>query len=358
MKILIATGGSGGHVFPALCVAQELKKNNHQIIFAGTSGAITKKIEENGFDLAVLSSKGVSFASVNSFFVSIFYMMKAMVQSFSLLKDLKPDVVVGFGGYGAFPVLLVSSLLRYPTLIHEQNVVPGRANRILSKVVRKIAISFEKSRKYFPLSKTALTGCPCRSEKKQLTKEELLKKFNLQNNRFTILVLGGSQGSHRINQEFLKVAPLLKKDLEFQVIHLTGGQDCDDLKKKYDDIDIPVSLFSFLDEIEEAYRITDLVVSRAGAVTIFEIALFGLQAILIPYPFAKGHQRENAKILCDTNVAKMIEEKDLSTEKLKGEILNMALDKIPKDKIVQQTRNFFFPDAAVRLTNEITLLRK
>ena len=158
MKILLATGASGGHVFPALSVALELKSLGHDVRFVTTAGAMENKIKEEGFSYDTVSSRGVSFASLASAFVSLGRMAVALVQSLGLLRKFRPDCVAGFGGYGAFPVVLAACCLNVPSLIHEQNVFPGRSNRILARWVRKIAVTFAEGKKYFPDHKTVWTG--------------------------------------------------------------------------------------------------------------------------------------------------------------------------------------------------------
>ena len=358
MRIFIAAGGSGGHIFPALEAARELKKNHHEVIFFTTPGLGFKKIEEAGFPVFVVSAKGVPFNSIEKFFVSVFFMMKALRESFFFLRHFRPDVVVGFGGYGAFPLVLTARILRCPALIHEQNVIPGRANLLLSKFVNKVAVSFEKSRRYFRPQKILLTGCPCRASLGQrLPKEEIAKKFQLSAKIPTILVFGGSQGSRRINEEFLKAARLLKEKIAFQTIHVTGESDYSFVKKEYDALKVLSYVSSFLDDMSEAYGAADVVISRAGAVTVSELVIFAIPCILIPYPFAGGHQKENAQVLFKAGLAKIVEDKDLSADRLQKEIEILLIDKHDKEKLKQNMRYLCFPDAARNLAYEITLLK-
>lgn len=357
MKIVMATGGSGGHIFPALAVAAELTKGNHEIIFAGSLGAAAEKIKKAGYEVKNIYARGFSLKPAWSFFTSFFFLVKATWRSFLLLRSLAPDAVVGFGGYGGFPVVWAAAQLRYPTIIHEQNVIAGRANRLLGKFVNKVALSFEESRRYFPSQKIVLTGCPCREDNLTLSRQEIFAKFNLAEDRLTILVFGGSHGSRRINEEFIKTIPLLKNDINFQVIHLTGGKDFDKLKEEYRRLDVRNYLFRFLEKMEEAYTIADVAICRAGAMTVFEIAKFQLPAILIPYPFAGAHQRENARLAVGKGLAGMIEERDLTTQRLRDEILRITRDKFSREKAAQGAKKIYFSDSAVRLAQEIRLLR-
>lgn len=349
MKILIATGGSGGHIFPALNVAVELKKRGHEISFAGVLHSAERVIRKNGFELDLLNAKGLSAKSIKSLCIFFFCMLKAIKDSRVLLNRIRPDLVLGFGGYGAFAVVFTAALSRFPTIIHEQNVVPGKANRVLARMVDKIAISFEESQQYFNPAKIVLTGCPCRKNDQQGARNELSLKFKLDENKYTVLVLGGSQGSHRINEVFLKTIPLLKQQLDFQVIHLTGKQDYALIRDQYQTLPIKSCVFDFLEEMDMAYKSADLVISRAGAVTVTEIGTFRKPSILIPYPLAGGHQKENAKILSQINLAKMIEEKDLTPEVLSEAISELARKKIGFEKLEKMMDEIFLPDAALRL---------
>ncbi len=349
MKIVLATGGTGGHLFPALEVAKVLRKKGHELFFLGSFGLGTNPIEQNGFIFRELNARGLNSLKINHLFSFLVRMLRATFRSWNYLKKIKPDAIAGFGGYGAFPVILAAIFLRYPILIHEQNVVPGRANRVLAHFVWKIAVSFQQSRFYFR-RQTILTGCPTRFLKTDFDKKEILKNFSLEENKTTILVFGGSQGSQRINETFIQTAEGLRKDLNFQVVHIAGQRDTASLREEYLKLKIPFALFSFLEHMEYAYTLADLVISRAGASTITEIDMFQKPAILIPYPYAHGHQRENALVLTQTQSVQLIEEKDLTTEKLKEKILFLV--KMEK-KDGEGYNNIYISDAAERLASEI-----
>lgn len=357
MKILIATGGSGGHIFPALHVASELKNDGHTICFAGAFGTARERIQDNGYTIHELDCKGLSTESLKSVLIFSSFMLKSIFRSFRIIRQIRPDVVLGFGGYGAFPVIFTAALLRYPTMIHEQNVLPGRANAILKYMVKRIAISFKKSTGHFNPKRTVLTGCPCCKVPERFDKEQVLTEFGLNENKFTILVLGGSQGSRRINSVFLETLPSLKGSLDFQVIHVAGEKDYKELDKSYRQGNIPYRLFSFLEEIDKAYGVADLVITRAGAVTITEIAAFSLPAILIPYPYAGGHQKENASLLVETQISRMIEERDLSPENLKNLILSFKQQHRNHQDIERTSEGIYYPDAARHLAHEVVGLR-
>ncbi len=357
MRILITAGGSGGHISPALGIARVLQKENHTICFFTTKGLGEAYIKQHGFEVQALNLEGLLGRGPLLFLVALLKMIPALFFSFRYIQRWQPDIIVGFGGYGSVPVVMAGVMAKVPALIHEQNVVPGQANRWLARWVNKVAISFERTRKYFPASKVVLTGCPMHLRPVSLSREELLTKYHLKEGRATLLALGGSQGSHVINETFAKSVEILGQQMPLQVIHICGKQDYEDLQKQYRRIGIPFALFSFLDPMEEVYALADIVVARAGALTIFELVKFNLPAILIPYPFANAHQKDNAFLLQYLGKAKILEQKDLSAEKL-GIMLKRYLkeqkDLAPEKK--KEIAKIFITDAEIRMVDEIKKL--
>lgn len=358
MNIVIATGGSGGHLFPALKVAQELKQGGHRILFVGVFSVGKEQIEKAGFPFQELQVQGLRKGRLGENARAAFLFIRAFVQSCGVLRTFKADAVVGFGGYGAFSVVLAAVFLRCPTLIHEQNVVPGRANALLSKFVRRITVSFPETLRYFKEPKAVLTGCPSHVPMAGVDRTKIFERFHLDPRRKTVLVFGGSQGSHRINEEFMKTADLLKGDLDFQVIHVCGKADYKGVQQKYARLGIGFMLFEFLDGIDEAYEAADVVISRAGAVTVTELALFLKPSILIPYPYAYGHQKKNAEILSQMNIGRIIEEKDLTPEGLKDMILEMLRTPLDRTQGANRLNGYFVPDAEQKLAKEVVGLIK
>jgi len=358
MKIVIASGSSGGHIFPAIALAERLKKDNIQILFIGTNGDIENQIKKRGYSLETLPIRTVSFKSILKCFGSIIGLMKSFFRTFKILGEIRPDVAIGFGGYISGPVLLGAYFKKIPTMIHEQNVIPGRANYLLSKWVNKVAIAFEGSKKYFKLNKVRFTGCPIRSEILDIDREEAKKLFNFDNNKFTILVMGGSQGSHKINEVFLKTVSLLEERSKLQIIHICGKQDYEFVNRKYSKIDISSRIFAFFEKIGYAYNIADLVICRAGATTIAELTSLGLASILIPHPFVYIHQEENAKVLSDKGATILIEEKDLSAERLKKEISALIKNRERLSMIRHNAKELGIPDATDNLAKETLSLTR
>jgi len=216
-------------------------------------------------------------------------------------------------------------VFRIRTVIHEQNVIPGRANRLLAYLVDEIAIGFAKTKNYFGMNsfKVTFTGNPLKPGLAQIEKARAYEFLGLDSNKFTILVMGGSQGAHRINTIFVKAVNLIKHKSDFEIIHLCGEKDQLFLSNSYKDLSIKAKAFSFLGPMEYAYSAADIVISRAGAASISEIAFFGLPSVLISYPYVRGHQMKNAGYLCENNAAILIEEKDLYPEGLRDRILEL-----------------------------------
>lgn len=326
MKIVIASGGTGGHILPSLNLAEYLRAEySAEVYFIGTLKKYTDVIFSRGFEDVPLDAVGLETSSLLKICVWFWKMLVATVVALRALVRLKPQAVIGFGGYSSFPVVLSAWLLRIPAVIHEQNVIPGKANRWLTPFVRKIAISFSESQKYFPVKKVVLTGYPLRNLQGRVSKKDFFRQNGLEEGRFTILICGGSQGSRALNTTFVQGAQRLNQELPFQVIHLAGGEaDCEMIREAYKKIGIPHVVFPYYDQMGDLYGCADLVISRAGAGTIHELLVLNASAILVPYPFAGGHQKANAAVLTGTGRGIMIEEKHLTSDHLRVQILELA----------------------------------
>lgn len=347
MKILIATGGTGGHIFPAIETAKALRVRGHQVSFAGVLGMSEKKIEALNFPVFSLSAQGLNDRSFSGWLNFGSIMSKAVWGAFDVIRKCGPDQIIGFGGYGAFPVVMAGSLMRCPVLIHEQNVVPGKANTLLSKIVKKVAISFEGSRKYFNPAKVVWTGCPCHHSAVPSRSESLLA-FGLKENKKTIVLLGGSQGSQRLNEIFFE----LMKDISpvsIQAIHMTGPRDFPLYEKRYLEENLPVKVYPFIDNISQAYAVADIVIARAGAATVSELGLLGLASVLVPYPFAGNHQKSNADVLADKGAALIVEQKDLTKSSLHEAVTRILSSNFSREEILKKTKGLFQTDAALQV---------
>jgi UDP-N-acetylglucosamine--N-acetylmuramyl-(pentapeptide) pyrophosphoryl-undecaprenol N-acetylglucosamine transferase len=330
-KILVVAGASGGHIFPALSFLERLKDRydiKEVLLVLPYDNRINQSLL-SGFKVSYISISKVKLELSFQGIFSLFNLFKGAWESVWLLLSFNPDIVVGFGSLVSIPMIIFAWFFRIETLIHEQNVLPGRANKFLARFVDKIAISFKESEKYFInyKSKLIFTGNPLRKEMILIAKDKALDFFRLKHDRFTILVMGGSQASHRINTGFLKAVSELADRSSLQVIHLTGYKDRDLVEKKYQELGIEARCFNFLDAMQYAYSACDLVLSRAGATSISEIIFFQLPAIIVPYPFAYQHQLKNGQVLKNNGSAFIIEDSELEGNRLK-EIIETLLNNI------------------------------
>lgn len=358
MKILFATGGSGGHIFPALKTAEQLKSEGHEVVFAGALASAEDRLRRAGFSSIILDVEGLNKRSLVSIFSFGYLMTKAIVRSLGIVRSLKPDAVVGFGSYSSFPVVFAACLLRVPAMLHEQNVTPGKANRLSARFVRRIAVTFEETKKYFPGREVVWTGCPCNTEQPSKSKDELLGKFNFKPNRLTILVLGGSQGSRYLNEVFFEAIPHLQAGQNIQVIHSTGKMDYPVYVEGYKGSNIGYHVCAFMDNIQDAYGVADVVVARSGAATVCELAAFGLPSILVPYPFAHSHQTANARVLEGAGTAVVIEQKDLSCQKILDAIEHLRKEGLNPPVVRKRVERFFVNNPTERLVQAITSLKR
>lgn len=360
MKILIAAGGSGGHIFPAVALARELldKRRDVDILFVASDKTLDRRIfEKEGFRSALLSANKLPYRVGFGMLAFLIKFVFDFAKAFFIIISYRPDVAVGFGGYVACPVMVISSLLRIPTVVHEQNVVPGRANLFLFRLADKIAISFEETRKFLgPNNSNAVfTGNPIRLAMLKDDKEKGIEVFGLSKDRFTILVVGGSQGAHFLNETFVGALRGLDESARrsLQIIHITGVKDYEPVSSEYKKLNIDHRVYSFIDRIEEAYSASDLVVTRSGASAIFEIALYGRPMVLVPYPFAKAHQIENAKAFADKGAAVEIEERGLSAEAFRDKILGLLASRQTLREMGDKAKSLSVPHSSEMLAEAV-----
>lgn len=358
MKVIIAAGGSGGHIFPAVALARCLEKRDAgtDMLFVGSRKELDRRIfEKEKFNYRLISQNkmpyGISFKIV-PFAVKLF---ADIVRSFSIILSFRPDVVVGFGGYVSWPVTLCAYILGIRRVIHEQNVVPGRANRALFNFADSIALSFERSSAFLGKSgrKAVVTGNPIRDSVFKNDREAGIRRFGLFADKFTILVIGGSQGARSINETFVRAVsgldPENKKSI--QIIHITGIKDYEEVSKAYEGTGIETRTHSFIDRIEDAYSASDLIVTRSGASAIFEIAFFGRPMVLVPYPFAHSHQAENARVFSDGGAAVVVEEKGMTAESFRETISGLIGDRSKLGAMASSAKKLSVPDAADALAD-------
>ncbi|MGE5544179.1 MAG: undecaprenyldiphospho-muramoylpentapeptide beta-N-acetylglucosaminyltransferase, partial [Bacillota bacterium] len=302
MRVIMAGGGTGGHIYPALAIARGLVKKwpETNIIFVGTKNGMEQDIiPESGFELRTISAQGLNRSSLIKAATSALKVPVGFWQARTLIKGFNPDIVIGTGGYVSYPVVLAASLLQIKTIIHEQNAYPGLANRALAKRVKRILLTFPEAAAHFPEETTRVTGLPVRPEIMTANRREAAAFFALKEDRFTLVVVGGSRGALRINQAMDGLMQQLSAD-GVQLIWITGEQHFETLSKSRFSSTIPdnVRIYPYLFNMELALAMADLVVCRAGAATLSELAVRGIPAILVPYPYAaENHQEKNARYL-------------------------------------------------------------
>jgi len=324
MKVLAVTGASGGHIFPALSFLDSLKDKHRDAsaLLVLPEKVLGTGIIPDGYNVSYISIWAVNPGLNPESFFALLRFFRGAWQSLILILKFRPDVVVGFGSIASVPVVLWAWFFRIKTVIHEQNVLPGRANRLLAKFSDKIAVSFQESRDFFKGSsgKVVFTGNPIRKGLKRMEKDKALAFFGLAPDKFTLLAMGGSAGSHKINLELLGAISGMRDKARLQLIHLCGSGDYKFLEEGYKDLNVNFRLFAFLNQVGYAYSAADLVICRAGATTLAEVMFFGLPAIIIPYPFAYGHQAANAEGLKNRGCAVVIKDSELNKDTLRQDL--------------------------------------
>ncbi|MGI6514095.1 MAG: undecaprenyldiphospho-muramoylpentapeptide beta-N-acetylglucosaminyltransferase [Syntrophomonadales bacterium] len=343
MKVIMTGGGTGGHIYPALAVARGImhKWPRARIIFVGTRKGMEKDIiPESGFEFKTISAQGLNRSSLVKAASSALKVPIGFWQARSIIKEFNPDIVVGTGGYVSYPVVLAASIMQFKTVIHEQNAFPGLANRALGKRADRIMLTFSEAAAYFPAEKTTVTGLPVRPEILTATRRDAASFFALQEDRFTIVVFGGSRGAQRINEAVEGLVEPLSAD-GVQLIWITGEQHFAALQQSVsssENID-NVRIYPYLYNMELALAMADLVVCRAGAATLSELAVRGVPAILVPYPYAaENHQEKNARYLEKKGAALLIVDEFLDRQTLAARINELRNNKFRLLRMAQMMK--------------------
>ena len=317
---IIAGGGTGGHLFPGLAIAKEICRRcaKAEILFVtGRRKMELDILNRTGFLQSSIDVEGLKGRGWRKGLRTLIKLPLSFLQSFFIIRSFSPNMVIGVGGYSAGPVCMMARLMGVPSAIHEQNSYPGLTNRLLCRVVNRVFISFEESRAHFPGGSLLLTGNPIR--------EEFLTEKNIEapdDKKFTILVLGGSQGARAINRAVIAALSVLKEKSRIpRIIHQTGEKDYNEVVEAYEKVGVIGEIQPFIENMVRAYSLSDLVISRAGATTVSELAALGKPSVLVPYPHAANqHQETNAQMLVRAGGAEMMRQDTLT-----GEILAEAL---------------------------------
>ena len=329
IKVMLACGGTGGHIFPGIAIAEELRASrpDTSIVFAGTErGLEGQVIPKMGWPLVSMGSMSIKDRKGIGRLIAYARLPISIIRSVSILRRERPDIFIGVGGYAAGPLTLVSSMLKIPTAIIEPNAIAGFTNRMLGKFVDRIYTGFPEASEFFPRKKVVLTGNPVRREIL-----DLKVKSNGSKTPLTIFIFGGSQGALALNRAIVEALPhLLPLKGKIRFIHQVGGkEDMDAIRKGYSSNGFEADVFTFIDRIWECYERADLVISRAGATTVAEVSAVGLPTIFVPYPYAADdHQRANAESLVRRDGAVMILQHELTGERLANEIRKIASERL------------------------------
>ena len=360
-KIIISGGGTGGHIYPAIAIAKKILEisKDSEILFVGAKGRMEmEKVPEEGFEIVGLNVVGIQRSmSINAILKNLkfpFLLLKSFNHARKIIKNFQPNIVVGVGGYASGPTLRMAHSLKIPTLIQEQNSYAGLTNKWLSKKTKKICVAYENMNKFFETNKLVLTGNPVRKDIENLDAKLLDAKtyFKVSKNEKVILVLGGSLGAKSINEGILNSIDTIK-DQPIKLLWQVGKRYFDSIENQLNQINIPnVKALAFIKRMDLAYSLADLVISRAGALSISELTLAGKPSILVPSPnVSEDHQTKNAMSLVNKSAAILVEDKDTDS------LLRTALDLLKQENqlntISKNAKKMGKPNASEDIVNEI-----
>ena len=361
MRVVVSGGGTGGHIYPALAFMRYLEKQEDvEYLYIGTKRGLESKIvPQAGYAVESIKIKGLKRSLSLENLKTAYYMVTSVIKARKILKEFKPDVVIGTGGYVCAPVLFAASLLKIPTIIHEQNSVAGVTNKFLAKWVNKIAICFEDVKKDFASysDKVVLTGNPRGQEVVEIKKNpEYLSSIGVNTDLPIVVIFGGSRGSERMNEVFVEALEGFANK-NYHVIMVTGEVHYDKINNQITKLEksLPnVSVFPYIKDMPQLFQNVDLVVCRSGATTLTELTALGLASILIPSPYVtNNHQEANARSLVDQGAASMILEKELNAQTMLAEIDDILLDSHKKEAMAASAKKMGITDASSRLTSMI-----
>ena len=350
MKLAISAGGTGGHIFPGIAVAEAFTARDvkNEVVFIGTTEGLEGKIiPRAGFRLLYVEAHQFLGRSPVYKVLTLMRLVKGVFMSAFILRSERPDAILGMGGFTSVPVTIAGILLGIPAFLHEQNVQPGLANKVLSKCTKRTFISFEETTKYLTTKKIICTGNPLR---KGLTKDDTKKPEGT----FGIFIFGGSRGARSINDAVIDLLPYLEGYKNTIVYHQTGQEDFERVSAAYKNTSLSHEVFPFTNEMEKYYSMSDVVISRAGATTIFELAYFNKAAILIPYPYsAGGHQWKNASEVENIGGAYVIANEEATGERLFHAIKHLMSEPEVLKEMGENIGKIYVADAAERIIGGI-----
>ena len=344
MRAILAGGGTGGHVIPAIAIAQQLRDTyGADIIFIGTQRGIeTRLVPQAGFRLRLIDVGQLNRVSLASRFITLIALPTAIVAAWSIMADFRPDVVIGVGGYASGPAMLAAALRGTAALVFEPNVVPGFANRMVAPMAKAAAVHFEQTCRWF--QNCEVTGVPVRREFFEIP-------CRASDSAPTLLLFGGSQGSHALNRALVESLPVLAERIpRIHIIHQTGEREYQQIQSEYLKVSIRADVSPFINDMASAFACADLLVCRSGASTVAEIAAAGKAAIFVPLPTAADdHQTRNAESLARQDAAFMIRESELSSARLVETVASLIVDRPRLEAIGRAARQIAHADAAAHI---------
>lgn len=355
MKVLIATGSSGGHIYPALALIEALKDPSVDLLLVLPDKIRNSFIPPESIRVSYIAAANLELSLSSKNIRGLFLFLSGAWKSLRIILKFKPDAVVGFGSLNTMALIFWAWLFRIKTIIHEQNVIPGKANRLLAKLADRVAVSFAQTEKYLDISgkKIILTGNPLRGDLARMDRKTALDFFGFSEGKFNILITGGSQGSHKLNTICFEAVSACPKKDNLQLIHITGKEDFSALRKKYAAGNLACKVFDFFPAMQYAYSAADLIICRSGATTIAELKIFRIPAILVPYPFAYAHQEANARVLTELKAAVLIKDDELTVENLCASLEELMAKPAKLEMMQQAYGQAEILPAASLLTKEV-----
>lgn len=357
-RAIITGGGTGGHIYPAIAIGDKIKEENPgvEILYVGIKGGPEERIaKKNGYKFHSIEAMGIPRKINKRLFKSLLANIKGFGQAKKIIKDFKPELVVGTGGYVCAPILYQAARAHIPSIVHESNSYPGMASKFLSQRVDKVLISYEEAKKHFKYQKNiVVTGNPVRNDFNLTYTEEDLKSLGIDEDKPIVFSFGGSNGSYALNQAVLELSK--KLDGKYYLLHQTGNRYYDDFVKKASPSKY-LKVFEYIDNIDLFYGLADLIIASSGAMSLAEISSVGKASILIPKAYTtENHQEYNARTYMDHGASLMILEKDLKADLLNDSILSIIKDKDTMQKMGEEAYKLADMSATDKIYSEITKL--
>lgn len=352
--LIVAGGGTGGHLFPGIAVAQEFvsRSPQHRAVFVSRGNEFERRALANvDFPLQTIPVEGIKGRGLWAKIRSSLRLPVSVTKSIWILNRFRPDIVLSVGSYAAGPVGLAAHLTGRILVLHEQNLRPGVTNRMLARWARRVYVTFEESQAFFEPDRVRHTGNPVRSQILQVREAQLPVE---EHRRLSVLIVGGSQGAHALNSAMIEATALLAGREDVRFTHQTGAVDAYRVREAYESFDLPCTVQAFFDDMERRYRDADLILCRAGASTVAEITAVGKAALFVPFPFAAdNHQVLNARALVERGAAEMIEQKDLSGAALAERISHYAANRSILAEMAAKARGLGRPHAAREIVDDM-----